>query len=239
MATDDVATRSESSDVIRPQEYARWRETYLGALTERIEVAAVFKLSGDLRSRRLLDLGCGDGTYSITASQKGALVTGLDISEAMLAAAAQRAAAVGASVEWRRASAESLPFDSGTFDVVLAVTILCFLREPLVVMREVRRVLRPGGAFVIGELGRYSFWALVRRMRGWPGASRWREAHFWTFRELRQLLEQAGFRVAASRGCVYYPPSSLAAHVVGEHDHVLSFAGQFGAAFLAVRAEKN
>lgn len=58
--------------------------------------------------------------------KKGAFVTGLDISEAMFEVAAQRAAAVGASVEWLRASAESLPFDSGTFNVALAVIILWF-----------------------------------------------------------------------------------------------------------------
>jgi SAM-dependent methyltransferase len=106
-------------------------------------------------------------------------------------------------------------------------------------MREVRRVLRPGGLFVIGELGRYSSWALQRRVRGWLGSSTWTEAHFWTIGELRELLQQAGFRVTASRGCVYYPPSALVARVVGEHDHAFSFLGQVGAAFIAVRAEKH
>lgn len=157
----------ESADAIEPSEYARWRETYLGALTERIETAAIFGLCGDVYGKRVLDLGCGDGTYSIAASQKGAIVTGLDISEAMLEAAGQRAAAVGCPVEWRRASAESLPFGAGTFDVVLAVTILCLLGETQRVIRGVHRVLRPGGAFVIGELGKYSSWALRRRARGW------------------------------------------------------------------------
>jgi ubiquinone biosynthesis O-methyltransferase len=224
--------------VIEPVEYARWRETYLGALTERIEAAAIFQLSGDLRGKRLLDLGCGDGTYSIAASQSGADVTGVDISEAMLESARLRALTSGASIEWCRASAESLPYDSETFDIVLAVTILCFLREPLQVMREVRRVLRPGGSFVIGELGRYSSWALLRRVRGWLGSSMWSEAHFWTIGELSELLQHAGFQVTASCGCVYYPPSAHVVRVVGEHDHAFSFLGQLGAAFVAVRAEK-
>lgn len=226
------------TEVIDPREYAHWRETYLGSLTERVEEAAIFRFAGDLRGKRLLDLGCGDGTYSIAASQRGAHVTGVDISEAMLESARRRALAIGVSAEWRRASAESLPYESETFDIVLAVTILCFLREPLHVMHEVRRVLRPGGSFVIGELGRYSSWALLRRVRGWLGSSMWREAHFWTIGELRELLQQAGFRVTASRGCVYYPPFNLAAHVVGEHDHAFSFLGQVGAAFLAVRGDK-
>jgi ubiquinone/menaquinone biosynthesis C-methylase UbiE len=235
----DAATRSESSDGIRPEEYAGWRKTYLGALTERIEADTIFQLTGDLRGKRLLDLGCGDGVYSIAASQKGAHVTGLDISESMLEAARVRAAATGASVEWCRASAESVPYDPETFSVVLAVTIFCFVSDALKAMREAHRVLCPGGMLITGELGRYSSWAVGRRVRGWFGSSRWRGAHFWTLGELRQLLQQAGFRVTASRACVYYPPSVLPARIVGEHDHAFGFLGQFGAAFLAVRAEKS
>jgi len=224
--------------VIDPREYARWRKSYLGALTERTEEEAIFRLAGDVKGKVLLDLGCGDGTYSIAAFQRGARVTGLDISDAMLDSAQHRAAACGASVEWRQASAESLPYDSGTFDVVLAVTILCFVRHPLQVVQEVSRVLRPGGLFVIGELGRFSFWAVSRRVRGWLGSSRWRDAHFWTVGELQQLLQQGGFQVGTARGCVYYPPFNLAAHIVGEHDHDFSFLGQVGAAFLTVRGDK-
>jgi len=234
----DVARRSEFPDVITPAEYVRWRESYLGALTERIEAAAIFDLLGDLRGKRLLDLGCGDGTYSIAAFQRGARVTGVDISDTVLDSARRRAVACGASVEWRQASAESLPYDSGTFDIVLAVTILCFIRDPLQVVREISRVLHPGGRFVIGELGRYSAWALSRRVRGWLGSSRWKNAHFWTVGELQRLLQQARFQIGTSRACVYYPPFNIAAHIVGEHDHAFSSLGQIGAAFLAVRGNK-
>jgi len=236
--TGSAAHREGSSDVIAPAEYARWRESYLGALTEHIEEEAIFRLAGAMSGKRLLDLGCGDGTYSIAAFQRGARVTGVDISDAMLDSARRRAAACGASVEWCRASAESLPYDSGTFDIVLAVTILCFIKAPLQVVQEVSRVLRPGGWFVLGELGRYSSWAVSRKVRGWFGSSRWRDAHFWTVGELQHLLQQAGFQIGAACGCVYYPPFNCAAHIVGEHDHVFSFGGQIGAAFLTVRGDK-
>jgi ubiquinone/menaquinone biosynthesis C-methylase UbiE len=238
VSTEDAAQR-KAPDLIDPKEYARWRQSYLGALTEHIEEETIFRLAGDMSGKCLLDLGCGDGTYSIASFERGACVTGVDISDAMLESARRRAAGCGASVEWRQASAQSLPYDSGTFDVVLAVTILCFIKDPVQVAQEVSRVLRPGGAFVIGELGRYSLWALSRRVRGWFGSSRWKDAHFWSVGELQHLLQQAGFQVGAARGCVYYPPFTLAARVVGEHDHAFSFFGQIGAAFLAVRGEKS
>lgn len=97
--TDNTAHR-EASDVIEPEDYARWRESYLGALTERLEEGAILRLTGDVSGKYLLDLGCGDGTYSIAASRRGARVTGVDISDAMLKSARRRAAACGASVEW-------------------------------------------------------------------------------------------------------------------------------------------
>jgi ubiquinone/menaquinone biosynthesis C-methylase UbiE len=234
----ELIEKRHTADVIEPAEYARWRDSSLGGLTESIELATIFELAGDIRGKRLLDLGCGDGAYSIEAFQRGAHVTGVDISEAMLESARHRAAAAGTSVDWCRASAESLPYGLGTFDVALAVTVFCFLREPLQVVHEVYRVLRPRGTFVIGELGRYSSWALLRKVRGWLGSSTWKGAHFWTIHELKQLLQQAGFRVIASRPCVYYPPSNLAAHVLGEHDHAFSFLGQVGAAFLAVSGDR-
>jgi ubiquinone/menaquinone biosynthesis C-methylase UbiE len=224
--------------MIEPVEYTRWRETYLGKLTEQIELATVLELAGDLRGKRVLDLGCGEGTYSIAAAQRGARVTGIDMSETMLESARGRASAAGISIEWCRASAESLPYNAETFDIIMAVTIYCFLTEPLQAMREAHRVLRPGGAFVLGELGRYSSWALRRRVRGWFGSARWKDAHFWTFGELRKLFSQGGFHVTTNRACVYYPPCALAARVGGEHDHVMSFLGQMGAAFLAVRGNK-
>jgi len=238
MVSTDSASHRDAPDVIDPEEYARWRESYLGAITERIEEEAIFRLAGDMSGKSLLDLGCGDGTYSIAAFQRGARVTGVDNSDGMLDSARRRATACGASVEWRRASAESLPYDAGTFDIVLAVTILCFVRNPLQVVQEVSRVLRPGGSFVIGELGRYSSWALSRRVRGWLGSSTWRDTHFRTLGELQQLLQQAGFQISSARGCVYYPPFNLAARIIGEHDHAFSFLGQVGAAFLAVRGDK-
>ena len=168
----------------------------------------------------------------------GAHVVGVDLSEAMLRAAQSHAKDTGESVVWCRASAESLPFSSESFDIIMTVTLLCFVKEPQRVVRETSRVLRSGGSLVIGELGRYSSWALSRRLRAWLGSRRWRDAHFWTTNELLELLEQAGLRVRASRGCVYFPPISLAAQILDEYDVAFSFLNQIGAAFLAIKGDK-
>ena len=74
-----------------PEDYANWRESWLGSETEQLERAAIFRLAGSLRSKRILEIGCGDGTYSIAASLSAAQVTAVDISAEMLSSARRRA----------------------------------------------------------------------------------------------------------------------------------------------------
>jgi SAM-dependent methyltransferase len=224
--------------VIRPEDYARWRATPLGGLTERLEEKLIFSLAGGLRERKVLDVGCGDGTYSISACKQGAHVIGVHFSAAMLDAGRRRAQDCARTIRWCLASAEALPFDADTFDTVIAVTALCFVQDPQQAVLEAARVLRPCGRLIMGELGRYSLRALSRRIRGWLGACEWREARFWTIGELRRLVEQAGLQFHSARGCVYYPPMEVAARPMAKADHVSSRLGSIGAAFLVVRADK-
>ncbi len=225
--------------MIDPEHYARWRTSTLGALTERLEQDVIFGLAGDLRARRVLDVGCGAGAQSIVACQRRARVIGVDTSPAMLEAARRRAEIdCSGTIAWCQASAEQLPFESQVFDAVIAVTALCFVKDPQRAVLEAARVLRPGGRLIIGELGMYSLWALSRRLRGWFGAATWRKARFWTTGSLRRLIEQAGLRFHSRRGCVYYPPVEVAARLMVKADCLLSHLGSVGAAFLAVRADK-
>ncbi len=231
--------RKSQESIIGPANYARWRNSRLGSLTDRIEQRAVLRLCGDLSGRRILDLGCGDGAYALLAAEHGAsFVVGLDISSGMLKAARSRASTDTAHVRWCQASVGALPFAPGAFDLVVAVTVLCFSENPDSALKEAARVLRPGGAVVIGELGRYSAWAASRRVRGWLGSRTWGHARFWTVQELRRLMEAVGLRFDSSEGCIYYPPVALLAEAFGRFDAVWSRLGQLGAAFIVVKGTK-
>ena len=220
------------------ERYARWRASPLGVITERVEERAVFDLAGPLDGRRVLDVGTGDGTYAIAAALRGAHVTGIDADTAMLAAARTRGHAAGVDVVLRDGRAESLPFHDATFDVVFAVTVLCFVQDTRAAVREIARVLAPGGRLVLGELGRFSVWAAERRVRGWLGADTWRRARFWSRHELAELVRDAGLVVRRVRGSVFFPPSATAARIVAPFDSALGRAHAPGAAFLVLAADK-
>jgi SAM-dependent methyltransferase len=93
---------------------------------------------------RVLDLGCGTGELARALTAAGLQVTGCDISPSMLVQAhrddGRCAGWVQLEPDWRR-----LPFATAAFDVVVAASVLEYVAEPAVVMRECARVLRPGG----------------------------------------------------------------------------------------------
>lgn len=226
---------------ITPATYAHWRGgSELGSVTERLEQEAVFSQLPNLRGWRVLDAGCGGGTYAIEASRRGAIVTGLDSSLPMLVAAWQRERRIlgGAEISWCHGRVEALPFQDGSFDLVLAITLLCLVPAPSQVVGELARVLRPGGTLLLGELGRRSAWALVRRLRAWLGSGYWKQAHFWTVGELQTLLGHVQLDVKSTRGAVYYPPWAICAKLACHYDRSLSIMGGWGAAFIVTKAVK-
>lgn len=100
---------------------------------------------------QVLDVACGTGNATLPAALTGAKVTGLDLAPEMLAAATKRAANVGCDIHWQEGDAEALPFDNGTFDVVLASFGAMFAPRHEVVADELARVLRPGGRLAMSN----------------------------------------------------------------------------------------
>ncbi len=221
-----------------PLDYSAWSRSRLGSVTERLERAAILELAGPLGGRDVLDIGTGDGAHAIALADAGARITGVDVSIPALRAASARARESGTRLRLVGADALSLPFRTGRFDLVVAVTALCFTASPEQAVAEIGRVLRPGGRLVIGELGRCSTWAAWRRIRGWLGSPTWRDTRFWTSAGLRRLARGAGLVPGEVRGAVFYPPLGLAAAALASLDPVLGRGTTIGAGFLAMSATK-
>jgi ubiquinone/menaquinone biosynthesis C-methylase UbiE len=92
-----------------------------------------------------------------------------------------------------RAVAEALPFAPATFDYALVVTTLCFVNDAGAMLAEALRVLKPGGALVIGFIDRTS--ALGRQYEAHREENVfYRDARFYSGDEVERLLGEAGFR---------------------------------------------
>ncbi len=221
-----------------PDAYRAWRDSELGRLTDCIEEDLIVGLVGPVRGTKVLDVGCGDAVLSVRLAAAGAEVTGVDTDPRMLAAARERADNSGEAVAFVEGNILSLPFPDTSFDTVVAVAVLCFVEDIERAVREMARVLRPGGRLVLGELGRYSLWAAKRRVAGWFGSKTWRKAIFRTASELRQRATAAGLELSEVRGAVYYPPCAFFARWLVPLDHRLATVTTIGAAFIALAADK-
>lgn len=107
---------------------------------------------------RVLDLGCGSGTLALMALAQtpGLQLTGVDGDPAMLAQARRKAAAAGRALPLDQALAQTLPYADGQFDAVLSSLFFHHLDRGTkhAALREVHRVLRPGGVLHVADWGR-------------------------------------------------------------------------------------
>jgi ubiquinone/menaquinone biosynthesis C-methylase UbiE len=134
----------------------------------------------------VLELGCGTGFFLLNLKLAGVVDHGhvTDLSPGMVEVAQRNASRLGFEVEGRVADAERIPYDDGTFDLVVGHAVLHHIPDVEQSLREVLRVLKPGGRFVFaGEptrwgdyvarrLSRAAWWATMRatrlpRLAGW------------------------------------------------------------------------
>ncbi len=159
---------------------------------------------------RILDLGCGDGVLTAELARRGVSVLGIDISESLLKAAADR------GVETRHIDGQNLPFE-GEFDAVFSNAALHWMSNASAVIEGVFRALKPGGRFVAEFGGHGNVAAVTTAMR----ATAWRRggdaalAGPWFFPSVavyREMLEERGFRVV--RIGLFPRPTPLASGMI-------------------------
>ena len=147
----------------------------------------------------VLDVGCGTGDSLRMIAERvlpGGRAVGVDVSASLLEVGRTRAGDQGWSAEWVEADAGDLPFDDGEFDSALAERVLQHVEDPAAVLREMRRVIRPGGMVVLAEPD----WGSLSVDAGDPAMCEVvaRKAgalvrHRRVGRSLRRLLVEAGF----------------------------------------------
>jgi ubiquinone/menaquinone biosynthesis C-methylase UbiE len=180
------------------ENYERFFVPMLGA-----PLAAQLVEMASLRSgERVLDVACGTGIVARLAAERVApngTVAGLDLNPGMLAVA-RDVARTAPPIEWHQSSAEAMPLPDAAFDVVFCQLSLQFFPDKAAALREMRRVLTPGGRLLLSVPGPTPrIFAIADEALGrhiGPEAAGFVRAVFSLHdpREVGRLLREAGFR---------------------------------------------
>lgn len=197
MPSEDEPTVEAAYDELA-EEYAREVET--SAYNADLAFPGTIELVPDVDGERVLDAGCGTGVYTEWLLEQGAEVVGVDVSEEMLAEAADR---VGERATLHRADlAEPLEFaDADSFDGVVSVLVLGYVEDWRRPFSEFARVLEPGGFLVFTVANPFdefpldedeNYFAVERRVKEWSV-----EVPYYRrpLSEVLNPLVEAGFRV--------------------------------------------
>ena len=156
------STKFKSQDASSYDPLTAEFDRFTRRLTQRL-AERMIDLAKLLPSERVLDLGTGTGIVALAAARTANFqggITAVDLSEGMLSAAKSRALQEGLSsrVAFSRMDAESLALKNAAFDVALSLFALLHFPNPLMALRELFRVLRPGGRLVLA-VGSGPAWA--------------------------------------------------------------------------------
>jgi ubiquinone/menaquinone biosynthesis C-methylase UbiE len=152
------------------------------------------------RKQKLVDIGCGTGTFLEFFWSCGFDLTGMDKSPDMLARAREK---IGHRADLHLGSAEHLPFEDREFDYASLMTVLEFVEDPGLALREAARVARKG--LLISFLNRTSLYRLSVRLE--KKKSSLSEVRWFTWPEMRALiLKNLSPGVIEARSILLGPP---------------------------------
>jgi len=178
------------------EEYDKWFDTHMWAYQS--EIRAVKMLLP--QSGNGVEIGTGTGRFSVPFG----ITIGVEPSRAMAEIARSRGITVYDS------KAESLPFDDNAFDFVLMATTICFLEDPFQSLKEIRRILRPGGKTIIGMLDKDSPIGKLYETKK-NDSKFFRHANFYAVNQVLKWLEMSEYNHTHVLQTIFNKPEEITA----------------------------
>ncbi|WP_113408155.1 class I SAM-dependent methyltransferase [Hyphomicrobiales bacterium] len=168
------------------------------------EQPAILSLAGDVAGLRVLDAGCGGGAHGAALVDRGAVLTGVDASAGLLEIARRRLE--GRARLLLADLNERLPFEDGTFDLVMASLVMHYLHDWSQPLSEFRRVLSDGGRLIFSTHHPFmdhdpasgeSYFETYNFSETWHRGSKDITMRFWhrPLHAMFDALRSAGFRI--------------------------------------------
>jgi SAM-dependent methyltransferase len=177
--------------------YDEWFETD-GKLIFATEVKAFQEILASL-PKLWVEIGVGSGRFAHALGIK----VGIDPSTKLLEIARKR------GITTYLAKGEKQPFDTASFGTAFLIVTFCFIRSPLDVLEETRRILQPGGKIVLGLVLRESPWGRFYEQKKKEDHRFYKYATFYSYDEAVVLLEQAGFMVDRVVSTLFQKPGEV------------------------------
>ncbi|MBG6183079.1 SAM-dependent methyltransferase [Arthrobacter sp. CAN_A214] len=146
--TDTTTTTPDADQALKAKHRTMWAQgNYTAVATELIPSLGpvLVRQCGITANHRVLDVAAGTGNAAIPAAETGASVTASDLTPELLESGKRIAESRGVNLDWAVADAEALPFESGSFDVVMSCVGVMFAPHHQLTANELVRVCRPGG----------------------------------------------------------------------------------------------
>lgn len=180
--------------------YNDWYSTPFGKYAHELEKKLVLNFIGEVKGKKILDVGCGTGIYAIELAKLGAEVVGIDNSEEILNFAKEKLEKINGEtfekdnlkklegnlesqkeksklkVNFILGNAENLPFVNNSFDIVISILSLCFIKEHKKALAEMKRVAKE--KVVIAVLNKNSLYYFQKR-----NSPSYKNARFYTIND--------------------------------------------------------
>jgi SAM-dependent methyltransferase len=195
--------------MIDAAQYDLWYDSPLGRACFEKEERLLLENVIPKGSGRVLEVGCGTGRFLLSLIRRSSNIVGVDRDLLFLKFAKQRGEQLGLQLKLIQANGLELPFSEADFDVVYAITSLCFIKDEERAVQQMVSVCSKSGKILLGELNPASPWQWWRKLKGWFGYGSFKGVKWQRPSSLKRILKEKGCQVISVQRAIFFPPLNI------------------------------